>query len=71
MTTHATIISANETLNAIVAKYPAALTVFHKYGLDTCCGGTLPLATAAQHHDLDVKQVLADLAAAQQPQDAR
>jgi iron-sulfur cluster repair protein YtfE (RIC family) len=57
-------ITADDTLNKIVARYPDALPVLQRLGLDTCCGGALPLRTAAQHHDLDLHTVLAALRAA-------
>jgi iron-sulfur cluster repair protein YtfE (RIC family) len=56
-------IIAEDTLNAIVARYPQALPVLQRLGLDTCCGGALPLQTAAQHHGLDLADVLAALRA--------
>ena len=56
-------IAAEDTLNAIVARYPQTLPVLQRFGLDTCCGGALPLHTAAQHHDLDLAEVLAALRA--------
>jgi iron-sulfur cluster repair protein YtfE (RIC family) len=54
-------ITAEDTLNLIVARYPQALPVLQHYGLDTCCGGALPLHTAAQHHGLDLAEVVAAL----------
>lgn len=54
-------ISAEDTLNAIVAHYPQALPVLQGFGLDTCCGGALPLRTAAEHHDLNLAALLAAL----------
>jgi regulator of cell morphogenesis and NO signaling len=51
-------IAATDTINAIVARYPAALPILQRFGLDTCCGGALPLATAAAHHALDVRALL-------------
>jgi iron-sulfur cluster repair protein YtfE (RIC family) len=56
-------IIAEDTLNAIVARYPQALPVLQRLGLDTCCGGALPLETAAQHHGLDLADVLGALRA--------
>jgi regulator of cell morphogenesis and NO signaling len=54
-----TIAIAPETpLNTIVARYPETLPIFQHFGLDTCCGGALPLREAAQHHGLDVEEVL-------------
>ena len=37
------------------------LPVLQRIGLDTCCGGALPLATAAAHHALDIPVLLAAL----------
>jgi iron-sulfur cluster repair protein YtfE (RIC family) len=57
-------IAADDTLNAIVARYPQALSVLQRFGLDTCCGGALPLRIAAQYHDLDLADILSALSAA-------
>jgi regulator of cell morphogenesis and NO signaling len=56
-------VATTDTINAIVARYPAALPVLQRLGLDTCCGGALPLATAAAHHALDVRALLEALEA--------
>ena len=56
-------IIAEDSLNAIIARYPQTLPVFQRFGLDTCCGGALPLHTAAQHHGLDVAELVAALRA--------
>ena len=57
-------LNTEDTLNAIVAHYPQTLPVLQRFGLDTCCGGALPLHTAAQHHGLDLAEVVAALHAA-------
>lgn len=54
-------ITPDDTINAIVARYPQAISALARFGLDTCCGGALPLATAVQHHGLSLHQVLAAL----------
>jgi hypothetical protein len=54
-------LTAQDTLNLIVARYPQALPVLQHFGLDSCCGGALPLHTAAQHHRLDLSEVVAAL----------
>jgi iron-sulfur cluster repair protein YtfE (RIC family) len=51
-------VAADDTLNAIVARYPDTLPVLHSFGLDTCCGGALPLRAAALHHDLDLGKLI-------------
>ncbi len=53
-----TLFDSSETLNTIVARYPGTLPVLKAFGLDTCCGGALPLDVAADHHGLDVTVVL-------------
>lgn len=57
-------ITPDQTINAIVERHPQALPVLQRFGLDTCCGGALPLATAAQHHGLHLAELLAALNAA-------
>ncbi len=59
MTTTTIAVSADETLNELVARAPEALPVLQRFGLDTCCGGALSLAVAAQHHQLDLAELLA------------
>ncbi|HEU5104080.1 MAG TPA: DUF542 domain-containing protein [Roseiflexaceae bacterium] len=59
-------IAATDTINAIVARYPAALPILQRFGLDACCGGALPLATAAAHHGLNVQAILEALRRAQE-----
>lgn len=54
MTTPTTTINPAETLNELVARAPEALPVLQRFGLDTCCGGALPLAEAARHHNLSL-----------------
>jgi regulator of cell morphogenesis and NO signaling len=54
-------IGADDPLNAIVARYPDTLPTMQRFGLDTCCGGALPLRTAAEHHGLDLAALIAAL----------
>lgn len=61
MTTTAFTIDANDTLNALVARAPETLPVLQRFGLDTCCGGALTLAVAAQHHNLNLSTLLTAL----------
>ena len=52
-------IDPEATLNELVAAEPKALTVLHRYGLDTCCGGGLPLREAARRHELSLDELVA------------
>jgi iron-sulfur cluster repair protein YtfE (RIC family) len=63
-TCNATPLTATDALNQIVARYPQTLSVLHRFGFDTCCGGSLPLNIAVEHHGLDLAEVLAALHAA-------
>jgi uncharacterized protein (DUF2249 family) len=42
--------SADTTVNEVVQLVPAALGVLGGYGIDTCCGGNLPIGEAAKRH---------------------
>ena len=54
-------INPEATLNEIVAQHPQTLPVLQRFGLDTCCGGALPLHVAVQHHELNLDDVLSAL----------
>lgn len=54
-------IDPSETLNEIVAQHPQTMPVLQRFGLDTCCGGALPLHVAIEHHELNLDEVVAAL----------
>lgn len=56
-----TTITGEDTLNTIIERYPNTMLVLQRFGLDTCCGGALPLRIAAQHHDLNLETLLSAL----------
>jgi iron-sulfur cluster repair protein YtfE (RIC family) len=45
-------IDARSTVNDIVARYPSTLAVFNAFGIDSCCGGALPMSEAASRHGI-------------------
>ena len=49
------------TINEITQRHPVALAVLRDHGIDTCCGGALPLAEAARRHGLDADALRATL----------
>jgi iron-sulfur cluster repair protein YtfE (RIC family) len=51
------------TLNETIRRWPATVEVFARFGLDTCCGGALPIQEAAGRHGHDPEEVLAALRA--------
>lgn len=54
-------IDKGSTVNEIVAQYPDSITVFNQFGIDSCCGGAVPLAEAALRDGADVDELLAAL----------
>ncbi|MCM2347789.1 MAG: iron-sulfur cluster repair protein YtfE [Acidovorax soli] len=60
-------LSADQQIGQIAVQLPGATAVFRRLKLDFCCGGQVPLATAAAEKSLDVNAVLAELAALQRP----
>ena len=54
-------ITLDMTVNAIVQESPETLPVFQSYGIDTCCGGALPVGEVAVKHKLDSEKLLKDL----------
>jgi len=49
------------TINEIVARYPETISVFNRFGLDTCCGGGVPVDEAARRDGVDANEVMAAL----------
>jgi iron-sulfur cluster repair protein YtfE (RIC family) len=57
------------TVNDAIARWPALLTVLSAYGIDSCCGGALPIGEAARKHQVDLDELIQSLhvRAAEQP----
>ncbi len=49
------------TVNEIVAQYPDTIAVFNRFGIDSCCGGGVPVADAARRDGVDLDALLAAL----------
>ena len=49
------------TLNEITNRWPGTLEVLGRYGLDTCCGGALPLKEASPRHGVDPEALVREL----------
>ena len=52
------------TVNELIAREPATIEIFNRFGLDTCCGSTVAIAEAARGDDVDLTVLLAALRAA-------
>jgi iron-sulfur cluster repair protein YtfE (RIC family) len=48
-------------VNRIIQLFPGTLPVFHAAGIDSCCGGALPVEEAARRHGFEPEQLLAEL----------
>ena len=57
-------IDKEQTLGQLATAVPGAARVFHRHGLDYCCGGSKPLSTACAESGLDVATVLEEVQAA-------
>ncbi len=68
----ASFISESATVNEILARYPSAIVVLNAFGVDTCCGGEMPLRDAALHARVDLGALVAGLetAAGESPKGA-
>ena len=49
------------TVHDVIGRLPGAGEVFRSFGIDTCCGGDLPVAVAADHHGVELETLLAAL----------
>jgi len=54
-------ITKETTVGTVATEHPLATRVFHRHGIDFCCGGGKPLAEACEARGLDTKAVLAEL----------
>lgn len=56
-------LNESTTLADVATAHAAASRVFHRYGLDFCCGGQRPLTEACAEKGLSAEGVLAEIAA--------
>jgi iron-sulfur cluster repair protein YtfE (RIC family) len=56
-------VTAADTVNEVLVRYPATAPVFHLLGLDTCCRAHTPLSEAAAHARTDLGVLLSMLEA--------
>ena len=59
------------TLADLAVATPSATRVFHRHGLDFCCGGRTPLAEACERGGLDAEAIARELTEAAEGQNAR
>lgn len=56
-----TAIHDDDTINDIIGKYPSTLKIFHKHGLDSCCGGNHSIKKAATAHGIQTADLKKEL----------
>lgn len=54
-------ITGDMTINETIKEWPETVTIFELFGLDSCCGGPLPVREAAERHGLEPERVLTAL----------
>jgi regulator of cell morphogenesis and NO signaling len=52
---------AEKTVNDVIRDHPESVAVFSRHGIDSCCGGALPVREAAGHHDVPLDELLEEL----------
>jgi regulator of cell morphogenesis and NO signaling len=49
------------TINETIARFPATIAVFNRFGMDSCCGGGVSLRGAATRDGVDADVLLSAL----------
>ncbi|MGA9836442.1 MAG: DUF542 domain-containing protein [Gemmatimonadaceae bacterium] len=49
------------TVNALIAREPRTIAIFNRFGMDTCCGGTIPIGEAARRDSVNLDALVAEL----------
>jgi regulator of cell morphogenesis and NO signaling len=60
-------INESFTVNEVIERFPATISVFNALGVDSCCGGHATLAEAAADAGMDVKALLSALSSSMLP----
>ena len=58
MTQHTTKFTGEQTVNEILQQCPQTVSVFNEFGIDSCCGGGVPIAVAAERDGVDQQELL-------------
>ena len=62
MTAEPTILDSTLTVDQITARFPEAIEVLNRFGIDMCCGGGVTLAEAAERDGAPIDEVKRALA---------
>lgn len=48
-------------VNETIREHPGTVAVFGRHGIDSCCGGDLPVTEAARRHAVNLDELLEEL----------
>lgn len=51
----------DQIINNVIRRFPATLEVFHRFGVDACCGGSQSIEEAAKKDGANVEALLESL----------
>lgn len=66
-----TIIDGAVTVNEAIRLFPATVEVFNRFGIDACCGGSVPITEAAARDGVDEGALLEALEEAARAEEGR
>lgn len=46
------------TVNDAIRRFPDTVAVFNAFAIDSCCGGSIPIAEAAERHGADLHELM-------------
>lgn len=55
------LVVAEETVDALMARYPATMSIFNAFGVDTCCGAHRTVREAAAEDGTDESKLVSAL----------
>lgn len=61
MTDTCALLSSDMTVNEVVRRYPYALPILKRVGIDACCSGPLSISEAARRHHIDASDLIAEI----------
>ena len=55
------VIDARASVNATIRRFPPTVSVFNKFGIDSCCGGEASLEDAAAEANIEIGTLIEEL----------
>jgi iron-sulfur cluster repair protein YtfE (RIC family) len=54
-------VDGTQTVNEAIDQDPRTIAVFNRFGIDACCGGSVPIVDAARRDGVDPAMLVAEL----------